>query len=56
MNWSQFFAMGGYGLYVWGSYALAAIVLVLNIWLPLARAQAVRRELKEFYELRDKTR
>ncbi len=30
MNWasaSDFFAMGGYGLYVWGSYAMAALVM-----------------------------
>ena len=20
MNWSEFFSMGGYGFYVWGSY------------------------------------
>ena len=31
MNWgsaSEFFAMGGYGLYVWGSYAVAALVML----------------------------
>lgn len=28
---SDFFNMGGYGLYVWSSYALAAAVLVWNI-------------------------
>ena len=22
MNWSEFFSMGGYGFYVWGSYLL----------------------------------
>ena len=28
-SWSDFIAMGGYGLYVWGSFgALAAVVLV----------------------------
>lgn len=25
---AEFFSMGGYGLYVWGSYALALAVLV----------------------------
>ena len=31
MNWhsaSEFFAMGGYGLYVWGSYAVAAALML----------------------------
>ena len=27
----QFFHMGGYAFYVWTAYALAAIVLVLNV-------------------------
>jgi len=35
MNWAQFWAMGGYAVYVWTSYALALIVLVLNVWLPI---------------------
>ena len=29
MNWTQFFAMGGYGFYVWSSYGLAALILIL---------------------------
>jgi len=36
MNWgsaSEFFAMGGYGLYVWGSYGVALLALVLEPWL-----------------------
>jgi heme exporter protein D len=27
MNWSEFFSMGGYGFYVWGSYLCALILL-----------------------------
>jgi len=40
MNWhstSEFFAMGGYGLYVWGSYAAAAGLMVLEPWLAQRR-------------------
>ena len=39
MSWgsaSEFFAMGGYGLYVWGSYGAALVVLAAEPWL-LAR-------------------
>jgi heme exporter protein D len=35
MNWGSldaFFAMGGYGFYVWGSYAVAALCIVIEIW------------------------
>jgi len=46
MNWSEFFAMGGYGLYVWGSYGTAALVLVLNVLAARRREKNVRRELE----------
>ncbi len=28
---SEFFAMGGYGFYVWGSYGALALVLVIEV-------------------------
>ena len=31
MNWNsaaEFFAMGGYGLYVWGSYLVTAVLML----------------------------
>ena len=44
MNWSEFFHMGGYGFYVWGSYALTLGVIVLNVLVPLLRHRKLRRE------------
>jgi len=29
---SEFFAMGGYAFYVWGSYGVAALCIALEIW------------------------
>ncbi len=29
----QFFAMSGYGTYVWSSFALALGIVLLNVWL-----------------------
>ena len=29
---SEFLAMGGYGSYVWGSYVVAALCIVIEIW------------------------
>ncbi len=52
MNWAEFFAMGGYGFYVWASYAVAAVVLALNVWLPLRRRKRAHRALREFYRLK----
>lgn len=34
-----FLHMGGYALYVWTSYGLALIVLILNVVLPRRREQ-----------------
>ena len=43
-GWSQFFAMGGYGLYVWGSFGMCAVVLILEMALVGARRRALVRE------------
>ena len=35
MQWgsvSEFLAMGGYGVYVWGSYAVTAAALAGEVW------------------------
>jgi heme exporter protein D len=36
MNWgspAEFFAMGGYGLYVWGAYAVCLAAMLIEPWL-----------------------
>ena len=43
MNWgsaSEFFAMGGYGLYVWGSYGVFAVCLLADALLSARRHRA----------------
>ena len=41
-SWSEFWAMGGYGLYVWGSFGVTALCVALEmIWVKNARAQAL---------------
>ena len=45
MNWNslgEFLEMGGYGLYVWGSFAMCAAVLVVECWAIGARRRALR--------------
>ena len=42
-SWSEFFAMGGYALYVWGSYAVTAGLIALEvIMLILRRRNALK--------------
>lgn len=56
MSGSEFFAMGPYGFYVWTSYGLAAVILIVNVLLPLRRRKTVQRQLKEFYRVQKESR
>ena len=41
-SWNDFWAMGGYGLYVWGSFGVTAMCLALEmVWVKNARAQTL---------------
>ncbi len=47
MNWgsaAEFFAMGGYGLYVWGAYAVTAACMLIE---PLGLAVRHRRARRD---------
>ena len=52
MNWSspaEFFAMGGYALYVWGSFGACALLMVVEPLLAIRRRNnAIDRLKKEF--------
>jgi heme exporter protein D len=48
MIWSsaaEFFAMGGYAVYVWGSYGVAAVLLAAELWLLARRRRTLLRRL-----------
>lgn len=60
MNWNspaEFFAMGGYGLYVWGSFAVTAVCLMVeplllrqrrnNALVQLKRELALKQEISD---------
>lgn len=42
---SDFFAMGGYALYVWGSYAVTAGLIVVELVLLARRRAGILRHL-----------
>jgi len=49
MNWgsaSEFFAMGGYGLYVWGSFGVTAAALLIETLLARKRFADTRGVLR----------
>jgi heme exporter protein D len=48
MNWgsaSEFFAMGGHGFFVWGSYAVTALLMFTEPVLAARRHARARRAL-----------
>jgi heme exporter protein D len=45
MNWgsvSAFLAMGGYGVYVWGSYAMTALCIAIEVVVLVKRDRRLR--------------
>jgi len=44
---AEFFAMGGYALYVWGSFGVCVFVLFLEPLLVRARFKAIVLRLKQ---------
>jgi heme exporter protein D len=47
MQWgsfSEFLAMGGYGLYVWGAYAVTALVMAAEVAVLVRRERTLRTQ------------
>jgi heme exporter protein D len=45
-SWSEFFAMGGYALYVWGSYLVALGLLIAEVVMLALRRRGVLMRLR----------
>ena len=46
MSWSEFFAMKGYGFYVWGSYGVTLLIFVVEIVLVRHRRVITLQQLR----------
>jgi heme exporter protein D len=46
MNWSEFFAMNGYGFYVWGSYGVAFFIFLIEIALVRHKRKITLQQLR----------
>lgn len=53
-SWEDFWAMGGYGLYVWGAYGVTLIALVAEPLLLRARRRRMRARLAELRDAGDR--
>ena len=57
VNWSsmsEFFSMGGYGLYVWGSYVVTFVCIVGEILLISKRRRTLERQYGLIHDLNKK--
>jgi heme exporter protein D len=45
MTWSEFFTMGGYGFYVWGSYLIAFLLMAGEVALLIKRRKSLRQQV-----------
>ena len=55
MNWGsagEFFAMGGYALYVWGSYGVTALFLLIEVILVMSRKRTITQRLSRRLRMR----
>jgi len=51
---TEFFQMGGYAMFVWPSYALVALVLWLNWYLPRKQHEKELRQLRRRHKAEQK--
>ena len=51
MSWQEFLHMGGYASYVWSSYGIAALLLIINIVLPVLHHRRQVRKLQRQIQL-----
>ncbi len=47
----EFLSMGGYAGYVWSSYAIALIILLLNLLAARKRHKSVLRRLRQLHKV-----
>lgn len=50
MHWNsidEFFAMGGYALYVWGSFALTFVAMAIELWLVNQRRKNAAKMVEQ---------
>ena len=49
-SWSEFWSMGGYGLYVWGSYGATVLAILIEVMFLRRSAGDTRRRLKRMQQ------
>lgn len=50
---AEFFHMGGYALYVWGSFCMTALCMIAEPILVRGRARSIRRRIARIVRLEE---
>ena len=50
-SWAEFWAMGGYALYVWGSFAVTAVLMAIEVWQARQQRGQTLRSLRRERDL-----
>ena len=50
-SWSSFFHMGGYGLYVWGSFLVTLLCIVGELWMLANKKRTLFTQLRQIVRL-----
>lgn len=50
---SEWFAMGGHGLYIWGSYFVTALFMIVEVILVMRRRRSVVQRLGRMIRMKD---
>ncbi|WP_319380779.1 heme exporter protein CcmD [Thiomicrorhabdus sp.] len=45
----EFFAMGGYGAYVWSAFGISAFILLINLLQPVLQHRQAIRDADDFH-------
>ncbi len=53
---ADFFAMGGHGLYVWGSFGVAAILMVAEVIIVLKHKRTLMQRLGRMIRMNSEVR
>lgn len=46
MNWGEFFAMKGYGFFIWGSYGVVLLIFIVEITLVRHKRTITLQQLR----------
>ena len=49
---AEFFAMGGYGFYVWTSYGVALVFMLVEVYALIRKKQSLMRRLTRMIKLK----